>query len=99
MTILNLKQLATREFTEFADWKKRPMTIFENSKQEVWIKDAGGFCTMQARQKSKKLSSRRHSEVLTVGYLDPKEGWKVSEHLEANYPVWVQTTKRLWGMM
>lgn len=98
MTKLNLKQLATREFTDFTDWRKRPVTIFENSKSEVWIKNEDGFCTMQAMQKSEKLSGRRYSKVLTVGYCDPQEGWKVSEHLKKDYPTWAKATKRLWGV-
>ncbi len=99
MTKPNLKQLATREFTDFTDWLKRPSTIFENDKVEVWIKNEGGWCTMTAMQKDEKLNGRRYSEILKVGYFDPQEGWKVSEHLDKNYPVWVTTTKRLWGVV
>ncbi len=95
---LNLKQLATREFTEFTDWQKRPMTIFESPKVEVWIKNEGGFATLTMMKKGK-LSGRKYSEKLTVGYHNPKVGgWVVSEHLEKNYPMWVTTTKRLCGM-
>ena len=95
----NLKQLATTELTEFSDWKKEDHTIFENDKHLVWIKNEGGFCTMHAMQKSPSLTGRKYSEVLTIGYTDFKiNEWVVSEHLEANYPMWVQATKRLWGM-
>ncbi len=95
---LNLKQLATREFIDFTDWLKRPSTIFESSKAKVWIKNEDGFCTMTAMQKSEKLSGRRYSKVLTIGYFD-KDKWVVSNCLKKDYPGWVIDTKRLWGVV
>ena len=96
----SLKQLAITQLTEFSDWKKEDRTIFENDKHLVWIKNEGGFCMMQAMLKAEEISGRKYSKVLTIGRTDfTINKWVVSRNLEANYPTWVQATKRLWGMV
>ena len=95
----NLKELAIKEFNTFGEWLRGDPTIFENDKHLVWITNQDGWCVMEAMQKNVKLTGRRYTKALIIGYCDPQEGWKISEHLEASYPVWVQATKRLWGVV
>ncbi len=95
-----LKEMALTRFENFDSWLREASTIFNNSKVEVWIKNEGGWCTMQAMKDHKRLTGRKYSKCLVIGYYSPSDKtWVISEHLNDNYPAWTQETKRLWGMV
>ncbi len=99
MTDKTLKDMALTRFEDFDSWLREASTIFNNGKVEVWIKNQDGFCTMQAMKNHKRLTGRKYSECLVIGCYRPDNGWVKSPHLEKRYPIWVQETKQLWGVV
>lgn len=96
-----LKQMALTRFEDLdSGWRQEPSTIFHHKNCEVWIRNEKGFCTMQGMvQTGKRLTGRQYSKRLTIGYYDPGSNmWVESEHLEKDYPTWVQESKRTWGV-
>lgn len=90
-----LLELALEQVNSKQQWHNgESVTIWQSGKREAWLKNENGLLALTLFCEGRKLTERKYSKPLLVGYLKPDSGWRVSESLEADYKVWKQAAKQ-----
>lgn len=90
-----LLELALEQVNSKKQWHSgESVVIWQSGKREAWIKNENGLLALTLFCEGCKLTERKYSKPLLVGYLKPGSGWRVSESLEADYKTWQREAKQ-----
>ena len=95
-----LLDLALTEVDTRTQWASgQSVTIWQQQPFEAWIKSEGGYLTLTLFRDGRKLTDRRYSKSLAVGYFDPQhQMWVQMSTARMDYEGWKIEAKRAVGL-
>lgn len=91
----SLLDISLAAFANYDIWlRETSAVIYSNNDFMLFMRNADGWCTVRAMRDGAKLTERRYSKELAVGYFDPTIGdWVESDRVYRDYPQWAAQTK------
>ena len=92
-----LLDLALAEFNERSQWSgSDTITVWKNGTKQAWLsRDKNGFICLQLFKDAAKLTDRKYSRPLAIGFYSPADKmWVESPSVRDDYSRWIQESKR-----
>lgn len=86
----SLLDLAIAEFTSRTQWSNETITIWESGNVAAWLsRNSQGYITLTLFKDAKKLTARRYSKPLAIGFFSPGDSmWIESPSVREDYKRW-----------
>jgi len=92
-----LLDIALAEFGKRSQWDSvSTVTVWSNDNKEAYLKNQRGFIVLTLFKDAAKLSARKHSNPLVIGFWSPGDAMFVESHsVRDDYQAWSTEARRM----
>jgi len=94
----SLLDLALAEFAKRSQWNSvATITIWQNYDKAAWLsRDSNGYICLQLFKDSARLTNRRYSKLLVIGFWSPGDAMFIESHsVRDDYQAWSTEARRM----